>query len=165
MLISDEHHVRSEIAQADILLIVNNDLDLAKRLDANGVHFDNFHIFADDARKLLGANAIVGYTCGNDQALICKAENFGADYISFCAVFPSPSVPTCEIVPLESVRQAKEIVSVPVFASGGITLENAHLVLETGADGLTISSSILRAQDPESEARAFRQIMDKHLTG
>lgn len=157
--------IHSEMAEADIPLIVNNDLDLAKRLGASGVHFDDFQMSADDARKLLGANAIVGYTCGNDQALVRKAENFGADYISFCAAFPSPSVQSCEIVPLESVRQAKEIVSIPVFASGGITLENAHLVLEAGADGLAIASSILRAEDPEAEARTFRQILDKYLAG
>ncbi len=157
--------IHSKVAEAAIPLIVNNDTELAKRLGARGVHFDEFQTSADDARKLLGANAIVGYTCGNDQALVRKAENFGADYISFCAVFPSPSVQSCEIVPLESVRQAKEIVSIPVFASGGITLENAHLVLEAGADGLAIASSILRMEDPETEARAFRKIIDKYLAG
>ncbi len=157
--------IHSRAAEAGIPLIVNNDLDLAKRLSASGVHFDDFQTSADDARKLLGDNAIVGYTCGNDKALVRKAENFGADYISFCAVFPSLSVQSCEIVPLESVREVKEIVSIPVFASGGITLENAHLVLEAGADGLAIASAILRAGDPEAEARAFRQILDKYLAG
>jgi len=157
--------IHSKVAEAAIPLIVNNDMELAKRLGARGVHFDEFQTSADDARKLLGADAIVGYTCGNDQALVRKAEDFGADYISFCAVFQSPSVQSCEIVPLESVRQAKEIVSIPVFASGGITLENAHLVLEAGADGLAIASSILRAEHPEAEARTFRQILDKYLTG
>lgn len=156
--------IHSKVAEVGIPLIVSNNLDLAKELGASGIHLDDFHT-PDDARKLLGANAIVGYTCGNDQALVRKAENFGADYISFCAVFPSPSVQSCEIVPLESVRQAKEIVSIPVFASGGITLENAHLVLEVGADGLAIASSILRAEDPEADARAFRQIIDKYLAG
>jgi thiamine-phosphate pyrophosphorylase len=157
--------IHSRAAEAGVPLIVSNDLDLARELGASGIHLDDLHTSADDARKLLGPNAIVGYTCGNDEALVRKAENFGADYISFCAVFPSPSVQSCEIVPLQSVRQAKENVSIPVFASGGITLENAHLVLEAGADGLAIASSILRAEDPEAEARAFRQIIDKYLAG
>lgn len=156
--------IYSKVSEAGIPLIVNNDMELAKRLGASGVHFD-LQTSADDARKFLGTNAIVGYTCGNDQALVRKAENLGADYISFCAVFPSPSVQSCEVVPLESIRKAKEIVSIPVFASGGITLENAHLVLEAGADGLAIASSILRAEDPETEARAFRQIIDQYLPG
>ena len=156
--------IHSKVAEAGIPLIVNNNLGLAKKLGASGVHFDDFHTSPDDARKLLGTNAIVGYTCGNDQTLVRKAGDFGADYLSFCAVFPSPSVQSCEIVPLESVRRAKKIVSIPVFASGGITLENANLVLEAGADGLAIASSILRAKDPVAEARAFRQIIDKYQT-
>jgi thiamine-phosphate pyrophosphorylase len=155
--------IHSEMAQAEIPLIVNNDLDLAEKLGASGIHFDDFHTSAEDARRLLGADAIVGYTCGNDQALVRKAENFGADYISFCAVFPSPSVHSCEIVPLESVRQAKHTVSISVFASGGITLENAHLVMEASADGLAIASSILRAENPETEAKSFRKIIDRYL--
>jgi thiamine-phosphate pyrophosphorylase len=149
---------------AKIPLIVNNNLELAKLLGADGIHFDDFSKSAKDARIILGEHAIVGYTCGNDQSLITRAAEFGADYISFCAVFPSPSVQSCEIVPLESVRRAKELVTIPVFASGGITLQNAHLVMEAGADGLAIASSILRADDPERQADAFRTIINRYLT-
>jgi len=154
--------ISSVVSKARVPLIVNNDVNLAKRIGADGIHFDEFHMTADDARKVLGPDAIVGYTCGNNQDMVRKAESLGADYISFCAVFPSPSVESCEIVPLESVRQAKQTVSIPVFASGGITLENAHLVLEAGADGLAIASSILSAEDPEAKTRAFRKIIDEY---
>jgi thiamine-phosphate pyrophosphorylase len=156
--------ISSVVGKARIPLIVHNDVSLAKRMNANGVHFDEFHTSAHDARKMLRPDAIVGYTCGNNPGTVRKAGSLGADYISFCAVFPSPSVDSCEIVPLESIHQAKQMVSTPVFASGGITLENAHLVMEAGADGLAIASSILSAEDPESEARAFRQTIDKYLT-
>lgn len=155
--------IHQETTEAGIPLIVNNDLGLAKELEATGIHFDDFSISCDNARELLGKEAIVGYTCGNDHAQVRKAEELGADYISFCAVFPSPSVQSCEIVPLESVRLAKQELSIPVFASGGITRENAHLVLEVGADGLAIASAILRAENPEAEAEAFRRILDKFL--
>jgi len=154
--------ISSAVSKVQVPLIVNNDVNLAKRIGADGIHFDEFHMTADEARKVLGPDAFVGYTCGNNQDMVRKAESLGADYISFCAVFPSPSVESCEIVPLESVRQAKQTVSIPVFASGGITLENAHLVLEVGADGLAIASSILRAEDPEAKTRAFRQIIDEY---
>ena len=155
--------ISSIVSKIRIPLIVNNDVNLAQRIGADGIHFDEFHMTAYDARKVLGPDAIVGYTCGNNQDMVRKAESFGADYISFCAVFPSPSVDSCEIVPLEYVREAKQTVSIPVFASGGITLENAHLVLEVGADGLAIASSILSAEDPEVKARAFRQVIDEYL--
>lgn len=154
--------IGSVVDKVRVPLIVNNDLSLAKRVDADGVHLDEFNTSANDARKLLGADAIVGYTCGTNQDMVRKAESLGADYISFCAVFPSPSVDSCEIVPLDSVRHAKQVISIPVFASGGITLENAHLVLEAGADGLAIASSILHAENPEAKARAFRQTIDKY---
>ena len=156
--------ISSVVDKACVPLIVHNDLDLAKRIGADGVHFDECYTSANDARKVLGRDAIVGYTCRNNQEMVRKAESSGADYISFCAVFPSPSVDSCEIVPLESIHQAKLGVSIPVFASGGITLENAHLVMEAGADGLAIASSILSAEDPEAKARAFRQTIDKYLT-
>jgi thiamine-phosphate pyrophosphorylase len=154
--------ISSVASKARVPLIVNNDVDLAKSIGADGIHFDEFHKTPDDARKLLGPDAIVGYTCGTDQVILSKAESTGADYISFCAVFPSPSVQSCDIVPLESIRKAKQIVSTPVFASGGITLENAHLVLEAGADGLAIASSILSAEDPEAMGRAFRSIIEEY---
>jgi len=149
--------------EASVTLFVNNDLDLAMRLGADGVHFDDFKKSGSEARSTLGEQALVGYTCGNDASLVRKAAEFGGDYISFCAVFPSPSVQSCDIVPLEAVRQAKQVVSIPVFASGGITLRNAHLVMEAGADGLAIASSILRADDPQREATSFRAIIDRYL--
>jgi len=155
--------ISSIAGRIGVPLIVQNDMTLAKKIHADGVHFDEFHISAVDARDVLGSDAIVGYTCGNNENMILKAENLGADYLSFCAVFPSSSVDSCEIVPLELVRKAKRIVSIRVFASGGITMDNAHLVMEAGADGLAIASSILNAEDPEAKARAFRQTIDKYL--
>jgi thiamine-phosphate pyrophosphorylase len=156
--------IHSKTLKQDIPLIVNNDISLAKKLDAEGVHFDDFRVSAGDVRRLLETDVIVGYTCGNDQTQARKTETLGADYLSFCAVFPSPSVESCEIVPLESVRQAKNTVHIPVFASGGITPENAHLVLEAGADGLAIASSILKSANPKAAAGVFRQILDDYLS-
>jgi len=155
--------IHSRTLKDGIPLIVNNDLHLAKELDAEGVHFDDFQIPANEARDFLQAETVIGYTCGNDRTHVRKAEALGADYLSFCAIFPSPSVQSCEIVPLESVRQAKTIVGIPVFASGGITPENAHLVLEAGADGLAIASSILRSENPEAAAQTFKRILDYYL--
>jgi thiamine-phosphate pyrophosphorylase len=154
--------LRSTTSAAGIPLIVNNDVELARKIGADGVHFDDLSIRAESARNVLGANAIVGYTCGNDQAAVREAEKMGADYVSFCAVFPSPSVVECEIVPLEVIRQAKRNVSISVFASGGIAIDNAHLVMEAGADGLAIASAILMADDSEASAKAFRAVIDKH---
>ncbi len=162
-LLRTSSEIVSMTNEASVPLIVNNDLRLAMQLGADGVHFDDFRKSCSEARGTLGEQALVGYTCGNDASLVQKAADIGADYISFCAVFPSPSVQSCEIVPLEAVRRAKQVISIPVFASGGITLRNAHLVMEAGADGLAVASSILRAEDPKQEASSFRAIIDQYL--
>jgi len=140
-------------------LLINNDLAMAKRVDADGVHMDGFEHSPKEIRTRLGKTCIVGYTTGNDLTRVEWAEREGADYISFCSIFPSPSVTDCEIVPLEVVRRARGLVGMPIFASGGITLQNARQVLDAGADGLAIVSAIQKAPDPQDVASRFKSIL------
>jgi thiamine-phosphate pyrophosphorylase len=148
--------------QYDVPLIINNDLRLAKEVEAHGVHMDRYDVTPAEVRESLGERSIVGYTLGNDLDKLRWAEAEGADYVSFCAVFPTSSVTQCEIVPLNSIRLAKSMTNIPVFASGGINLSNAHLVLEAGADGIAVISAILKARDPEQVARSFKEIICKY---
>jgi thiamine-phosphate pyrophosphorylase len=143
-------------------LIINNDVQLAKDVDADGVHFDGYDVTPSDARKLLNEQSIVGYTVGNDLSWIKWAETGGADYVSFCSIFPSVSAIRCEIIPLRTLQSAKSLTDMPVFASGGITLSNAHLVLETGVDGIAVISAILKASDPRQAAESFKTIIHKY---
>jgi len=145
--------------QTRVPLIINNNLQLAKEIGAYGVHMDQYDITPTEARKFLGKESIVGYTLGNDMERLKWAENMGADYVSFCAVFPTSSVTRCEIVPLDSIRLAKSMTKIPVFASGGINLDNARKVLEAGADGIAVISAILKARDPEQAAKSFKNII------
>lgn len=142
--------------------IINNDMELAKEVGADGVHFDGYNVTPAEVRRELGKKSIVGYTLGNDLTKLKWAESVGADYVSFCAVFPTSSVAQCEIVPIESVKSAKSMSKLPVFASGGITLNNAHLVLEAGADGVAVISAILKADDPELAARSFKEVIRRY---
>jgi thiamine-phosphate pyrophosphorylase len=144
-------------------LLINNDLQLAKAVEADGVHFDGYDVTPPDARKALSEQSIVGYTVGNDLSWIEWAEAGGADYVSFCSVFPSSSANQCEIIPLRTLRSAKAMTDMPVFASGGITLSNAHLVLETGVDGIAVISAILKATDPRQAAESFKAIIHKYM--
>ena len=146
----------------NVPLIINNDLELAKETDAHGLHMDRYDVTPAEIRKILGKQSIVGYTIGNNLEKLKWAEAVGADYVSFCAVFPTSSVTTCEIVPLNSVRLAKSTTDLQVFASGGINLGNAHLVLEAGADGIAVISAILKARYPEKAARSFKDIIYKY---
>lgn len=146
----------------DVPLIVNNDLQLAKDVEAHGVHMDGYDVIPTDVRKALNEQTVVGYTLGNDLEWLKWAENVGADYVSFCSVFPTMSATQCEIIPLSTIRSAKSVTHIPVFASGGINLSNAHLVLETGVDGIAVISSILKAQDPEKTTKSFKDIIKKY---
>ncbi|TET19095.1 thiamine phosphate synthase [Candidatus Bathyarchaeota archaeon] len=146
----------------NVPLIINNDIQLAKEVEAHGVHMDRYNVVPADVRKALGEQSIVGYTVGNDLERVKWAETVGADYVSFCAVFPTTSVTQCEIIPLSTIRLAKSLTHLPVFASGGINLSNAHLVLETGVDGIAVISSILKAQNPEKAAESFKKIINEY---
>jgi thiamine-phosphate pyrophosphorylase len=146
----------------NVPLIINNDIQLAKEVEAHGVHMDRYNVVPADVRKALGEQSVIGYTVGNDLERVKWAETVGADYVSFCAVFPTTSVTQCEVIPLNTVRLAKSLTHLPVFASGGINLSNAHLVLETGVDGIAVISSILKAQNPEKAAKSFKEIMNKY---
>lgn len=142
-------------------VLVNNDVNLAAEIKADGVHIDGDRPPPQEIRKELGPQTLVGVTCGNDLNKVLWAEKSGADYISFCSIFPSSSVDECEIVSLVTVKRAKRLVEIPVFASGGITLQNAPQVLAAGADGLALISAIFNAPDPEQAARSFKQLFRK----
>lgn len=155
--------MRRQTKQHAVPLIVNNDVVMAKKVDADGVHMDGYGMTPREIRKELGESSIVGYTIGNDLSRVRWAESEGADYISFCSIFPSPSVTECEIVPLDTVRRARRIASIPLFASGGINLDNAGQVLEAGADGIAVISAIQKNSNPETVAREFKRIIDSSL--
>jgi thiamine-phosphate pyrophosphorylase len=159
----ESYEIVKEIAQVTrehrLPLIINNDLSMAKRVNADGIHMDGFGHSPDAIRARLGESCIVGYTTGNDLSRVEWAQRECADYIYFCSIFPSKSVTDCEIVPLEAVRKARALVEMPIFASGGITLENTRQVLDAGADGIAVVSALQYSADPETTASQFKRII------
>jgi thiamine-phosphate pyrophosphorylase len=143
----------------ETLFLVNGSLQLAKEIDAEGLHFDKYEIAPSEVKQELGRECVVGYTLSNDIERLRWAEEVGADYVSFCSVFPTCTVTQCQIVPLETVKEARSRTSLSIFAAGGINLDNAHLVLKAGVDGIAVTSAILKAKDPEQTARSFQEII------
>lgn len=146
--------------------LIADDVDVCQSIGADGVHFDGYSIPAQtpkEVKQIIGTDKIVGVTCGNSVEKLRWALENGADYVSFCSVFPSASVDTCELVPLEMIHAAKVILNIPVFASGGITAENIHKVLEAGADGIAVVSAIMNASDPKRAAEEFKQQINAFL--
>jgi thiamine-phosphate pyrophosphorylase len=151
--------MKSLAGRHGVPLLVNNDLTMGRLAGADGMHMDRYELTPAEIREKLGGRGIVGYTVGNDISRVKWAESVGADYISFCSIFPSGSVTDCEIVPLQTVRRARGLTDISIFASGGITPANAAKVLEEGADGVAVISAIQNAEDPREAARQLKMII------
>lgn len=137
--------------QYDTTFIINDRIDLALLLEADGVHLGQDDLDVKSAREILGDNAIVGIsTHAPEQAL--KAVEDGADYIGVGPVFSTPTKPGRIPVGLEYVKWASENIDIPAFAIGGINEENFQQVLDAGAKRIAIVRAIINAESPQSVA-------------
>lgn len=155
--------IRDIAKEQNVPLLINNNIEVAKAVKADGVHMDRLDIKPSEIKKILGYDCLVGYTIGNNIDSVKWADSNGASYISFCSIFPSNSVDECEIVPLSTVKKARSLTNMPIFASGGITLQNVEDVMKAGADGVAVISSIQDSKDPQKAAREFKSILVKYI--
>jgi len=140
----------------DALFIINDRVDIAHIVNADGVHLGQDDIDIDSARHLLGKDAIIGLSTHEpEQAL--KAVAAGADYIGVGPVFETPTKPGRKSVGLEYVEWAAKNINIPWFAIGGINSENLDDVIKTGAARVAVVRSIINATSPEKIAQAFMQ--------
>lgn len=146
--------------QFDVPLIVNDDVELALRIGADGVHLGREDIGLAEARKCLGGQAIIGVSCYGHLDLASSAAKRGATYVAFGAFYPSASKPDAMPAPLQLLSQAKALLDCPVVAIGGITPENGARLIEAGADLLAVIGGIFSHSDPFLASRRFRQLFD-----
>ena len=145
-------------AQHDALLIINDDIELAKQCRADGVHLGRDDAGVAQARAVLGKSSIIGVSCYNRLALARQAQQQGADYVAFGAFYPSPTKPDAVAATLDLLQQAKAELTVPVCAIGGITVDNAPALVEAGADMLAVISGVFRQPDITQAASQFSQL-------
>ncbi len=146
---------------AGVPLIVNDRLDVALALDAEGVHLGQDDLPAHLARPLIGPDRLLGVSVETvEQAE--QALRDGADYLGAGDLFGTPSKPDAgPPIGLAALRAIVHAVPLPVVGIGGITLENAAAVIEAGAAGVAVISAVIGAPDPEQAARALRAIVDQ----
>jgi thiamine-phosphate pyrophosphorylase len=146
----------------DVPLIINDDVELAVQTGADGVHLgkEDGHII--EARKRLGANAIIGVSCYDSVARAIEAEREGATYAAFGRFFPSSSKPLAAPAQIETLRQAKRALRIPIVAIGGILPDNGAPLLEAGAGVLAVIGGIFDHQ-PEQSARAYLPLFKEEL--
>lgn len=143
------------ITQAhDVAFIINDRPDLARELGADGVHIGQEDTSYEEARKLVGPDAIVGVTCHASRHLAMVAGEKGADYVAFGAFYPTGTkTPKARATP-DILTWWSELFEVPCVAIGGIRPENANPLIEAGADFLAVSAGIW--EHPEGPAAAVR---------
>lgn len=142
--------------------IINDFVDLAIELDADGVHVGESDEAVAAVRAKVGPNKIVGASCYGDMNLVRKAHAAGASYIAFGGFYPSRIKKYPVTTELDIVKQMKkEIPELPSVAIGGITLENAVPLVKRGVDMISVISSVYFADDPEAAARAFAKMYEK----
>ncbi len=138
--------------------IVNDRVDLALALDADGVHLGRDDGDPVAARRALGPHRILGISCYDEWGRAEAAAAAGADYIAFGAMFASPTKPAAVRAPLALLSRARRELSVRVAAIGGISLDNAPAVVEAGADLVAVVSDVFASADPGARARAYQSL-------
>jgi len=141
----------------DATCIINDRLDIALAVDADGVHLGQNDLPAEAARKLLGSKRILGISVASvDEAK--KAVASGADYLGLGHIFPTVSKhKSSEPIGLERIVEVTKTISIPVIAIGGITEDSVCAVLRAGASGIAVISSVAHAPDPENAAASLTQ--------
>ena len=159
----DKHRERGEIlatamklrevcSQSGALFIVNDYLDIALASDADGLHLGQSDLAFSVARRLLPLDKILGCsTTSLQEALQAQAE--GTDYIAVGSIYATSSKAGAVVVGLETLRQIRGAISLPIVAIGGINEGNAALVIEAGADSVAVIGAVLGAENVEGAAR------------
>ncbi len=146
---------------AKIPLIINDDVELAARVSAAGVHLGRDEFTLKNARRDLGDDAIIGISCYNDFGLALQAQRQGADYIAFGSFFSSPTKPLAVKADRALLQRAKQELEIPVVAIGGITTDNGKLLIEAGADMLAVITALFAHADIEQASRSFAQLFSE----
>jgi thiamine-phosphate pyrophosphorylase len=140
------------------LFIVNDDVELAQRVDADGVHLGGEDGSVAAARVLLSDDKYIGVSCYNRLSLAQQAEQEGANYVAFGSFFASQVKPHAPVASLDLLQQARRELALPIVAIGGITLENAPSLFAAGADAVAVISAVFAVPDGQAAARQFANL-------
>ena len=163
---SSDLHKRVEQASAlnlickknKVPLLINDDAGLAAGIGAAGVHLGQSDGAVEEAREMLGPDAIIGVTCHDSLELAEQALQAGASYLAFGAFFPSKTKPNAKPAPLSLIQEAKEKVNLPIVAIGGISVDNADQIVTAGADMVAVIHALYAHKKVTATAQQFHQL-------
>jgi thiamine-phosphate pyrophosphorylase len=140
-------------------LIINDRLDIAQAVEADGVHLGQTDMPLAMAKDILGDSMIIGISAESLEDAIA-AEKGGADYLGVSPIYTTPTkTDTALPLGLAGLRQIRKAVKLPLVGIGGLNRDNSAAVIRSGADGVAVVSAIVAADDPEAAASALRQII------
>jgi thiamine-phosphate pyrophosphorylase len=164
VMVDEAREIRRLCAEAGVAFIVNDRLDVALAVDADGVHVGQDDLPAALARRLIGPHRILGVSAGSaEEARQAQAD--GADYIGASPIFSTPTKPDAPpAIGIEGLRRLAAAVRLPVVAIWGMNRENAAAMIGAGAAGVAVVSAIVAAEDVEAAARTIRRAIQEART-
>lgn len=151
--------VKDITSKYDVPLIINDRVDVALAIDADGVHVGQSDMPCDITRELIGEDKILGVSAHTIEEAQ-KAEKDGADYIGSGAVFPTSTKSDANHVTKEELNEIVSSIEIPVVAIGGISEENAHELKDTGIAGLSVVSAIMSSENPKKSSEILLNIFN-----
>ena len=147
----------------EIPCIVNDDVDMCRILEADGVHLGEKDDNIAEVRHILGENAIIGSSCYDQLDRAKSAQKEGASYVAFGAMFPTSTKPNAPRATLALLKEAKREIQIPIVAIGGITVNNAHDVIKTGIDAIAVITSLYEAKSIKETAETFAKMFHEKI--
>lgn len=158
--INEAREIQRLCREYNVPFIVNDDADLAKLLDADGVHVGQHDMSAEKVREIIGDTKIIGVSAQTAEQAE-EAERVGADYLGVGAVFATSSKADAEYVSYDTLKDICARVKIPVAAIGGIDAENVSKLAESGICGVAVISAIFGAEDIKSAAECLKAEAEK----
>ena len=151
--------VKEITAKYNVPLIINDRVDVALAIDADGVHVGQSDMPCDVTRRLIGEDKILGVSAATIEEAQ-KAQKDGADYIGTGAVFPTQTKDDAPSVTKQELKEIVDSIDIPVVAIGGINLENACELIDTGISGLSVVSAIMSSDNPKKSSEELLKIFN-----
>ena len=159
--IAQAQAIRDRLQALAIPLIINDRLDVAMAVEADGVHLGQTDMPLEMARAIVKDTMLIGISAESLRDAV-EAEKGGADYLGVSPIYATPTkTDTAAPLGLEGLRQIDETVTLPLVGIGGLNQNNAGDVIRSGADGVAVVSAIVAAEDPEQAARNLKSTIEE----
>jgi len=153
--------IKNFLQAREVPLIINDRLDVALAVAADGVHLGQSDMPLEMAQKIAGPSMIFGISAESLQDAV-TAEKDGADYLGVSPIFATPTkTDTAPPLGLEGLRKIRKRIEIPLVGIGGLNITNSAEVIRNGGDGVAVVSAIVAADDPETSAKNLKRMIDE----